>query len=66
METAAFIKFVWIMLAVLCGSAIVVTAFNWFASAVAENDARIRKRIEYQREHKAEDDPKELVKIYFG
>ena len=66
MATAAFIKFVWIMLGIFCGSAIVVTAFDWYATMVAENDARTRKRIEYQREHRAQDDPKELVKIYFG
>lgn len=66
MATAAFIRFVFILLAifVLGGSAIL--GFDWYASAVAEANARTRKRIEYQREHKVEDDPKELVKIYFG
>ena len=66
MVTAAFIKFMLAMLIFFGGCAVAATIIEWCAAAVAYSEDKARRRIEQNRIHRIEEDPKELVKIYFG
>lgn len=66
MATAAFIRFVWLVFCIFVIGSLIIIGFDWYASAVAEANARTRKRIERERANKVEDNPAELVKVYFG
>lgn len=66
MATAAFIKFVWLVFCIFVIGCSLILAFDWCATMVAEANARTRKRIERERANKVEDNPAELVKVYFG
>lgn len=66
MATLGFIKFIWIVFCVFVLGGSAILAFDWYASAVAEANARTRKRIERERANKVEDNVAELVEVYFG
>lgn len=66
MATAAFIRFVWLVFGIFVIGCSLILAFDWYATAVAEANARTRKRIERERANRVEDNPAELVKVYFG
>ena len=66
MVTAAFMKFMWGLLIFFGGCAVAATIIEWCAAAVAYSEDKARRRIEQSRAQRIEEDPKELVKIYFG